>query len=691
MNKTIVVVPAGIRYLNEWKEFSFPGHPCIIDKKVPGCGFTEYCIVNPDDVILCSPRKVLLKNKTDQHPGEVLYINPEEFGEEDLEVDKEKYKPTTTSSMNNISSTSIFSPETVETPDSDELDKIKYEPLLKPEEIKNNLQKANNFIRNYIQVRRSQNKPVKILVTYDSFKYVRNILDNLNENLRNYHVIVDEFQSIFTDSSFKSEIEFDFTNSLKTVNNVYFVSATPMMENYLDQVDLFKNLPYYILDWESAQPERLIRPFIKTRKVKSIISEGTRIINEYKNKQYEEINFKDPVTGQVKTIQSEEVVIYINSVSNIISLIRNTSLRPGDVNILCADTRRNRTKIRKRLGTRYKIGSIPLKGEKRKMITFCTRTVYLGADFYSDCARTIILSDSNIASMAVDISLDIPQIMGRQRLSENPWKNIGELYYMNSFNQLTLDQFNSYVDQKMKKTEEYLKLNELYDLKKDLFDTYLEPFIFYKENIKYENEYSVIVVDSLNNRKRIGLNTLAILAEKRAYEVQNSDYTNTVQFATAGLELHVSKVTEFFEKFNNTKLFIDRLKLVCEYENKLSPIEFNVILTQVPTKIYNIINQIGVEKCIALRYNITEINRYVEFKTKQELIVDDIKPKLVKGKRYTSDEIKDLLKETYLKFGINIVPKVKDFESYFEGRIKKTLKTRMPDGSRMNTYEVILL
>ena len=669
MNKTVVVVPAGIRYLSDWLDFKFPGHPCIIDKKVPGCGFTEYCIVNPDDVILCSPRKVLLKNKTDQHPGEVLYINPEKFGEEDLEVDKEKYKPT---KVIPISVLPQMKEVVVENEEAEELDRIKYPPLLTQDELDSSLQVTATAIRNYIIARRSQNKPVKILVTYDSFKYVRNILLNLNENLCNYHIVVDEFQSIFTDSSFKSEIEFDFTNSLKTLFNVYFVSATPMMENYLDQVDTFKDLPYYELDWESAQPERLIRPFIKTRRVKSIVSEGTRIINEYKNKQYEEINFKDPITGAIKTIQSKEVVIYINSVSNIISLIRNTSLLPGDVNILCADTRRNRAKIKKRLGSRYKIGTIPLKGDKRKMVTFCTRTVYLGADFYSDNARTIILSDSNIASMAVDISLDIPQIMGRQRLPENPWKNIGELYYINSFNQLTIDQFNDYVEQKMKKTEEYLKLNELYDLKKDLFDTYLEPFLFYKENVKYENEYSVIMIDPTSNRKVFEINTLAILAEKRAYEVQNSDYTNTSQFASAGLDLQVSKVTEFFEKFNNTKLFVDRLRLVCEYKSILSPIEFNVILTQVPTKIYNIINQIGTDKCKALSYNITDINRIISNKSKRDLIIDDIRPKLVKGEKYTSEKIKSLLKETYDKLGINITPKVKDFEEdYFKGKVKR--------------------
>lgn len=686
MNKTKIIVPAGIRFLSEWKEFNFPSHPCIIDKKVPGCGFTEYCIVNPDDVILCSPRKVLLKNKTDQHPGEVLYINPEEFGEEDLEVDKEKYKPTKVIPITGLPN---LKEVVVENEEAEELDRIKYPPLLTEMELDSNLKIAAKTIANYIQTRRSQNKPIKILVTYDSFKYVRNILDKLNENLRNYHVVVDEFQSIFTDSSFKSEIELSFTNALKTMNNVYFVSATPMMEDYLDQVETFKVLPYYELDWVTAQPERLIRPFIKTRRVKSIVTAGCNIIKQFQDKQFETVNVLDTTINQYRTVQAKEVVFYINSVTNIISLIKYSKLQPNEVNILCADTRRNRTKIKKRLGTKYKIGTVPLMGEKRKMFTFCTRTVYLGADFYSDCARTIILSDSNITSMTVDISLDIPQIMGRQRLGINPWKNIGELYYIDSFNTVPLDQFNAYVDQKIEKTNTLIKtIESIPNPTKDNLNVLLDKITSAREVERYEKDYSVVFNDGHDNKSVI-LNNLVLLAERRAWEIQNSDYTNTSQFASAGLDMEISKVSEFFDRLKGINTFIDQLKLVCEYKDKLTDTEFSMILTQVPTKIYNIINQIGVEKCRALSYNITDINRYVEFKSKQELIVEDLQSKLVKGKRYTSDEIKDLLKESYLKFNLNIVPKVKDFEKYFEGKIKKNLKTRMPDGSRMNTYELI--
>ena len=76
MNREKIIIPRGIRYISEWNEFRFNKFPnkCIINKQLPGCGFTEYCINGPENVILCSPRKMLLKNKKDQHEFEVYLV-----------------------------------------------------------------------------------------------------------------------------------------------------------------------------------------------------------------------------------------------------------------------------------------------------------------------------------------------------------------------------------------------------------------------------------------------------------------------------------------------------------------------------------------------------------------------------------------------------------------------------------------
>ena len=68
MIKDKIIVPRGIRYISEWKDFNFSRFPdkCIINKQLPGCGFTEYCINGSENVILCSlfRSKIVFLNNT---------------------------------------------------------------------------------------------------------------------------------------------------------------------------------------------------------------------------------------------------------------------------------------------------------------------------------------------------------------------------------------------------------------------------------------------------------------------------------------------------------------------------------------------------------------------------------------------------------------------------------------------------
>ena len=93
MNKEKIVVPKGIRYISEWEGYKLFDYPHIINKQIPGCGFTEWCLTNNEDIILCSPRKILLENKRDQHCNDVLYINGSD--EDTINVDKDLARETT--------------------------------------------------------------------------------------------------------------------------------------------------------------------------------------------------------------------------------------------------------------------------------------------------------------------------------------------------------------------------------------------------------------------------------------------------------------------------------------------------------------------------------------------------------------------------------------------------------------------
>ena len=77
--------------------------------------------------------------------------------------------------------------------------------------------------------------------------------------------MVDEFQSIFIDARFKSDAELELLHHLQDLQRVCLVSATPMLDRYLDMLPEFKNLPYYEFDWKTENPGRVVKPKLEIK------------------------------------------------------------------------------------------------------------------------------------------------------------------------------------------------------------------------------------------------------------------------------------------------------------------------------------------------------------------------------------------------------------------------------------------
>ena len=403
-------VPKGIRYLGQWNEFQLSSFPekCIINKQIPGCGFTEFALTCPEPVVLCSPRKMLMENKKDQH-GDDVYLVINQF-EIDTDIDEDVSKP--------------IPPTILESKEKYFLSMIQSQAS----GIQNLYTHLFSEISQYMERMRSQGKPIKIIVTYDSAYLVKQILESMGI-CDQFYFCVDEFQSFLDDSRFKSTTEIQFLKVLQEIRNVSYVSATPMLDKYLEQIPEFRFLPYFELDWKTQDPLRVKKPDLKVRTMSSIGSKMEEIIKTYLERKFEKAVVERG--GQLVEIESREAVFYVNSVNHIINIIKKMGLTPDQVNILCSDTPYNRKRIERKLGKKsgHGIGTVPLKGQPHKMFTFCTRTVYLGADFYSTCARSFIFSDSNTDCLSIDISGDLYQILGRQRDLLNPWKNCAEFFY----------------------------------------------------------------------------------------------------------------------------------------------------------------------------------------------------------------------------------------------------------------------
>lgn len=637
MKKTTIKVPLGIKYISEFKDLynKIPtnGH-YILNKKVCGCGATELYLGCDKKCILASPRKNLLYNKYSQHLSDNFHLFR-------YNGDKDKY----------FSNGSISSSETVT--------------------YKENL-------RDYIK-----NGGTKILTTYDSIKHIHEILIELGENLEEWEVIVDEFQVMFYDCHFKANTEYEFYKQLQSFPNVVFLSATPFLEEYLDQLDFFKNMSMYELEWPRTMVEKPKVNMTKTSKNITKLCEG--IIDKYRNGKGE----TTLVDG--KEYRSKEAILYINSVKDIVKVIKTLNIKPEEVNIICSSTPENISKLKelsKAIGMEYKIGDIPGKGDTHKMFTFCTSTVYVGADFYSDNAYTYIFANPKIESLTIDVSVDIQQIIGRQRLDSNPFKNMATLYFNTKASDMTEEAFNESIRLKNEKTNRQIENFNSAPHKEEFIEG-LNKKPNHKEN------YCCISKDE-NGNQVIEKNILIELADRRAWEISNKIFNNDFSMFTAlSVNMNVTKDTDsddsevkvMFQKWNEMKSFKDRAFFYCEACKDIPEVLDKCSF--IPTKYKEYHEALGEEGMKELGWREDYIKSAiapVPFEQRpNDKIMEMLKANLEVGKFYAKSDVKNILCDIFKELGLKGKPSASDISFYIDCEEK----SKRVNGKKTAGFQVV--
>ena len=650
MKKILIKVPDYIRYISQWKEYSLPKGHIIVDKGVTGCGYTEYCLTNNLNIVLCSPRKLLLENKSDQHRNDknILYIKND---------------------IKDFQSSKSF------------------EERVKEHIISNG----------YYNLLNSSLCGIKFLVTYDSTFRVVKVLKEMGI-LNQFYFIVDEFQSIFLDSYFKSSVEFDFVEDLQGCPNVLYLSATPMLNKYLERLNEFKNLPYYELDWsETSAVEKIV---LKRKFTTNLTGECSKIIQSYL-----EGKFEVSLDKNNNLVVSKEAVFYFNSIGDITKIIKKNNLTPSQVNVICADTQENKNKLsklskdletEKNCGVKFEIGKIPLKGEPNKMFTFCTKTAYIGSDFYSSNARSFVFADPNISCLALDISLDLPQIVGRQRDDDNPFKNDITIFYRTtrSGNLKNKEEFQELQRKRSKATKELLEIfNNCTESQKQ---EYLKKL---KDGIKV-SQYSDDFVSISKHTNLPVYNTFIEVSNERAWEVSQEDYQDKIN-VTKSLEKVFDNIEDYLSLFEGiakdfldnhfykTGFFHEKMRLYCEFMDKhqgnreIEDIIFHKIKDDRFRKYYNFY---GTGGCSAKKYVEKTLAEGMYDATKEEELQRVIYNKFKVGEIYSLKEIKENLGILYRDLGITSKnPKATDLGKYFK---LTRIRFRDQDKKRIEGYKL---
>lgn len=609
MNKKSIKVPSRVKYLSDWSNEMEQWLPAnchyILNKQCTGCGATEYYLNNNKHAILCAPRKILLDNKHEQF---------------------EKHKYQTYLVQNDGDITCV------------------------KQALKTYITQSYHFSRS------------KILITYDSLGILVDCIRELGLPYNAFQVVVDEFQLIFDDSRLKAEVELQFMQYLQHFASVCYLSATPILEVYLDQLDEFKDLPYYELNWDDSH---LIKPNLEPKQMPSFYPYLEKEIDKYLSCNYPQKN----CNGEI--VESKQLVIFCNNVEFIKKLLsKNPGLNKDNTNIICSDSDENRASLKK-LG--FSNGKPPKEGYPHKMFTICTKTAYIGADFYHTSARTIICSDPNLDCMSTDIATDYPQILGRQRLQSNPFRyDIVFLFKTRSKALPSEDEFKQKIRDKQARTEAKLTTFE------EISDNYRRQVQLgeYRNTIKskkYCEDY-VSIIERTGQTSRPVLNKLVMLSEIRGYELQKMVYSNALTvYSALGTSLPQNENNngdrqQFYAKFNICSRFGDRMALFCCYADTYGEKEAQSLI--IDNRYFLYWRTLGTAQCQKCGYSRTSMDTLIH----EASAVNDVTTAILKtfspGKCYKLKDIKAALQQIYNDYDLNRTAKATDIEQFFDVKRK---------------------
>lgn len=513
----------------------------------------------------------------------------------------------------------------------------------------------------------------KILVSYDSLPKVAKCIADKS----GWRVVVDEFQYLLSDSSMKSEVEIRLLETLKQFSYVTYMSATPILKNYLDRISWLKGLPYLELKWLNIEKIKLIR-----QQSKRPIDAALEIVRSYQQGAYPKLN----VNGEI--VFSKECVIYLNSVNNIVNIIKQTGLQDYEVNVIVGNNEENDKQLAK-VGVQR--GRIPLKGEPHKMFTFCTSTAFAGCDFYSTCASSYVISDSKRINTTIDIATDLLQIAGRQRLSENPFrKHLTFVYNLNQ-DELTEEEFKKQLAEKYRLT--YLEIEDANNIKdstlrnKRIRDvTRLQKMLGYGESFTMYDEIS----------DKFIVNEMASLNIELQYELQRHNYINgvVVRNQISATHYDVSSPVEYKiyeEQLRNTirkESFVDRMKRYCEY--KSGNCQFDLIASFYDEKYPELklyYDELGGKRIKALGYKESVLKNEISNRQQKTRLCYEFRKIFKSGERCTTDYIREQMSEIYAKYGVSRKAVATHLREY--GINLKPAKVVMSDCRRLNGYEFL--
>ena len=194
------------------------------------------------------------------------------------------------------------------------------------------------------------------------------------------------------------------------------MSATPILPTF--KPSCLADVQEVLADWGESE-EKLKVELQQTNKPYTL---AANIINAYK---------RDDFITSNKGIKSYEAFFFINSVTDIAAILKHCNLSKDEVRIICANTPENQEKL---IG--YDISN---SRSQNKKFNFITSKSFEGADYDSKTGLCFVVSSSSNPHTQASIDTDIPQIAGRIRTKDNPFRNFLVHIFNTTYKKLNLD------------------------------------------------------------------------------------------------------------------------------------------------------------------------------------------------------------------------------------------------------------
>ena len=483
----------------------------------------------------------------------------------------------------------------------------------------------------------------KIMCTYDKVPRLMEYITPSNNEL-----LIDEYQCLLKAYSYRQKAIDGVLDNFRAFKSFCFMSATPITPDFVP--DCLKDVPVKEADW-GHNTETLKVELLRTNKPYSM---AANIINKYKLDGYYEKN------GH----KSYEAFFFINSVKDIAEILNHCHLTNDEVRIICADTPDNHEKL---IG--YDISN---SRSDNKMFTFITSKSFEGADYHSETGICFVVSSASNPHTQASIDTDLPQIAGRIRTPENPFRyNLVHIFNT------------TYKDMRLYMTYEQMKAKTDYDIKKacDTVKFFNDAPKALKENLrdKIKRDLNSLYIKYDKQRDKFCVNDILPKLElynfkvnhivyrtgvsiKKEYEDNNIDAKYHFEPAkeTEDTELPVVKKIDFKEAFLRYARIMSKdphspaLMLLEEQQPLIRPAYHNL----------------GVERIKNLRYIKKSVEAALscldEDKTKEQKLAQLIVRLIPTATTITVANALDKMSQAYNEIGINRKPKSKELHQWFD-------------------------